>query len=91
MTSDKSLTETVRGILDQLDVPEGRMRAVVIELAALTDEPDAPGHMAAASAGVEATLRYLREAYEVTSPLQDQLDILRGERHVRELREKGEL
>ena len=87
----QGVVEATKNLLDDLEVGPGRMRDVVLELADLVDHPDSPGHMAVASAALASARQQLREMYKKRSVLEQELDILRGQRHVRELKERGDL
>ena len=86
-----SLSSMYEAHLSELGVPAGKLRDAVLALASVMDAPDSPGHMAAASAGLMAVMDELRQLYGPAHPLRDELDILRGQKHLRELRERGEL
>lgn len=81
----------VRDTLDELSVPDGALRDALLRLAAVGDSTEEPGHSTVATVATAKALEYLRSLYEPRSPLQAQVDVLRGERVLRELRRNGEM
>lgn len=80
------LVDATTADLDELQVPEGRMRSLLLELAALIDDQGGDAfEVLVARAGCVGMLNMIGDLYKVRSPLEEQRDYLRTRRELKEL------